>query len=291
MDKAAGTTPENLKKLGIEIGKNAQGGYDAEQTFLNVVTAFNATDDAARKAAIGSTAFGKGWQTTVKLLDQGTESLKKSFGEVQNFEIFSDKDLQKSEDYRKSMHELDIAVKGLERQLGEALVPTLTKAAKEFAGMVEEIDKMGKPIGDLLSHFGGIDAAFKALTNPAGLAIDNFKKLGGAISDFFSSGDSNGDLIKSIDAFYHKQDDASRAIDDAAVKTKEAALATATHTSRWTRRPRRQRLISRSNQGLRQALDDARIATEKATKATHDYFDATSTAMGGDISLEAASLQ
>ena len=123
------------------------------------------------------------------------------------------------------MHELDVAVKGLERQLGEALVPTLTKAAKAARGHVEEIDKMGKPIGDLLSHFGGIDAAFKALTNPAGLA-ESTTSRNSAAPHLTSSRLVTATATSScrLDALYHKQDDASRSSTTQRSKPSEAAL-------------------------------------------------------------------
>lgn len=271
LDKAAGTTPQKLEALGIQLGKNKDGAYDAQQTFLNVVQAFNATDDASKKAEIGATAFGRGWQSVVKLLDVGADKLKTSFAGVKDFQLFNEKDLKKSEDYRHAMDDLGDAVHGLERQVGEALVPAISKAAGEFTHMIEEINKAGGPIGDVIGKFGSLGDYLHALTNPGQLAIDKFHDLTNAVGDFFGSGDDNGNLVKSIDAFYHKQDEATRAQDDAAAASHEAALAVAAHKRELDKMVEAGIMYGQTNAGITQALNDQREAAAKATDQLARY--------------------
>lgn len=282
MDKAAGATPEKLRALGIEIAKTASGGYDAQQTFLNVVRAFNSTDDASKKAQIGAAAFGRGWQSVVKLLDVGADQIQTSFGKVKDFQIFSDADLKKSEDYRHAMDDLNDAVKGFEREVGQALVPALAKGAKELTHMIEEADKLGKVAGGVF-HAVGSDAGdfFKVLTNPGGLALDRVKDLGGAISDFFGGGDDGKKLAKGFDNVANSSDKTTISIlrDAAALATHQEALDKATDSAK---------IYMENNQGLRDALDKQRDAFDKATKATQDFRQAQNDLRNDQLGLQGA---
>lgn len=155
MNKTVGATPEKFKALNIELGKDARGGYDAQKTFLNVVAAYNATNDASKRALIGATAFGKGWQSVVKLLDTGTGKLSDDFAKVRDSELFDDKALEKSEEFRKSTHELGVAMEGLERKIGEALIPTLIKAAEKATDFIDRFASGAHKVKgflDRLSH-------------------------------------------------------------------------------------------------------------------------------------------
>lgn len=184
MNKAVGVSPDRFKALNIEIARSTDGAYDTEQQFFNVVDAFNATTDATKRAEIGSLAFGKGWQTLVKLLDTGTGQLRKDFGEVQKFQLFDDAALKKAEDNRRALDDFDDALKGLERTIGERAIPAATGLAKflttvtvRFFDGADKIARFEERVGEGFQHIG--NAATKA---------------GHLVSDFFGAGNENNRL-------------------------------------------------------------------------------------------------
>lgn len=287
MDKAAGATPEKLKALGIEIGKTSSGGYDAQQTFLNVVDAFNATDDASRKAEIGAAAFGKGWQSVVKLLDVGSAQIQTSFGKVQDFQLFSDADLKKSEDYRHAMDDLNDAIKGFEREVGQALLPVITRAVHELKNLAEHADTVAKPFGGLPGVFekaatgiGWVISGLNHYFNPVQHAIDlthGFKSAWDAV--FGGGGDDGAKLSKGFDNVGNAANTQTEAI-------LRAAAAVDAHKLAMDQAADSAKIYMQTNQGLRDALDQQRTAQEKLTQATDDYRRAANDLRNSQLGLE-----
>lgn len=179
MNKAAGLTPEKFKAAGIAIARSKDGAYDAEQQFFNVVDAFNSTTDASKRAEIGSLAFGKGWQTLVKLLDTGTGQLRKDFAEVQKFQLFDDASLKKAEDNRRAIDDLSDAWKGFERTVGERAIPAATRLAKLGTEWTEKLFNTADRVARFRERVG---EGFGHIGNAA-------EKAGHFVTDFFDSGD------------------------------------------------------------------------------------------------------
>lgn len=156
--KTAGSTPAALQAMGIEIAHNADGGVDLQATMLNVARAYSSTNDQAKRAALGTAAFGKSWQDLVPLLEQGADGLQQSLDGVSKTQILSAADLKKAEDYRLAMDNLSDAVGGLQRELGQGLIPALTEVANDVAFFTDKVTLL-----DRATH-GGL---FKALTEGA----------------------------------------------------------------------------------------------------------------------------
>lgn len=195
MNLNAENSPEKLKGLGIEIGHTKDGAYDAQRTFLNVVDAFNATDDASKKAAIGAAAFGKGWQSMAGLLAQGSSKISSAFQDVNANQIFSEADIKKSEDYRLALDDFHDTVTGLKRQLGEELVPAFTVAV-EYAG------QFARGVGDAAARVGDlvhvVEIAVSPITKLAdwlGFTSDDTEQLGFVTTEYIGTAGKLHDTV------------------------------------------------------------------------------------------------
>lgn len=156
-----GKSPEKLAALGVEIAHTKDGGVDLTGTFFNVIDAYNATSDETQKATIAQAAFGKQWQGLVKLLDAGSESVRSDFKSINDAQIFDQKDLQASEDFRLAMDDLSDKLQGLELTIGGAVVPELTRMA-DALGTVYDISQ--KVSGS--SGMGAVTNAFLEAADP-----------------------------------------------------------------------------------------------------------------------------
>jgi hypothetical protein len=66
LSKAIEGTPKKLEALGIEIAKDSKGNTDLNGTLMNVIDAWNRTEDAAKRNIIVLTAFGKSGAALIK---------------------------------------------------------------------------------------------------------------------------------------------------------------------------------------------------------------------------------
>lgn len=256
LNKVAGSTPEKLQALNIELGKNAAGGYDAEQTFYNVVDAYNATDDASQKALIASTAFGKGWQSIVHILDQGSGKIKADFAAVKGYKIFNDADLQKAEDFRQAMLHLSESFKGIERELGEKIIPFLTELADRFTNLTDKVAAK--------DHGGGW----------AGAIISGIEDIGKAALDYFAPTFAFLDMLTKTDNIPYVQDQAA-AIAIAIKTTDEAKAASYNADSDYA-----------SNNDYREFLDKQTAAAQREIDKLQKLFDAKKKDASTDLGVQ-----
>lgn len=295
LDKTAGTTPDNLKKLGVEIAHNKDGAYDAQQTFLNVVDAYNSTDDASTRAAIAQGAFGKQWQGLVKLLDVGSGQIRTSLDGVKDYQLFSDADLKKSEDYRHSLDDLNDAVKGIERAVGEALVPALAEAARFLTDTAESADKTLSPLGGLAGTMEKAATAAKIATWPIkemfnvvgeGKAVARVFK--GAWEDVFGDGGDGGRLRKSIDAAATAAEHMGRSGDISASAARGAAIAAAAHRREVEASISPYREFAQGMAIATDAINAQRAAADKARQSLSDLRDQAKGLVDDQLGLEGA---
>lgn len=167
MAKAAETSPDKFAEFGVAIAKNTDGTTDLQQTLLNAADAYKATEDPAKRAALGAALFGKSYQQLVPILEQGSAAIRESFDSTSKSQILSQDQLQKSEDFRLAMDNLNDSIGGLQRGLGEGLIPAVTNVVTEVSQGIETVDKWTRSIGGLASVVKGV-ANQVAFGNPFG---------------------------------------------------------------------------------------------------------------------------
>lgn len=207
LGKTIAQTPESLTQLGVSIERSSNGAVDMEQTFLNVVNAFNSTNDASQKAAIGTAAFGRNWQELANLLSQGSGQLREAFANVSDGQIISEDELRKSEEYRLAMDHLGDAVRDLEMSLGRTLVPALTVVADKTAGAIEKADQLASKLSMLKTPIRIVAAAATGgateLLSMGNAAIDTSFKLESLGATAAAVANDTLDLTDAINAVFN----------------------------------------------------------------------------------------
>lgn len=156
MAKAAEASPEKFREFGVEIAKNVDGSTNLEQTLLNAADAYKSTEDPAKRAALGAALFGKSYQDLVPILEKGSAEIRTSFESTSKGQILSQDQLQKSEDFRLAMDELNDSVGDLERGLGEGLLPGVTNVVREMSAGVATIDRWTESLGGIAGVVKGV---------------------------------------------------------------------------------------------------------------------------------------
>jgi hypothetical protein len=186
MNKAAQNTPQAFAAAGIEIARTASGAVDVQQTFLNAVDALNSIQDPAKRAAVASQLFGKGWTNMAELIGQGSNKIVADMKAVGDAQAINPEELAKAKALRDAMDDAGDAVGGLSLELGGVLAPAMIRAAEASVGVVKWLDKMGQKIAEIEDKTG---------TNAGGGGL--FGKLTGIKIDF--QADSWDQFITKID--------------------------------------------------------------------------------------------
>lgn len=165
---------ENGTKLsgyGVSAVRGADGNVDLAQTLKSVADAYVNTTDPAQRAALVTAAFGKAGQQLIPILERGRQGIDELYASAAaTNQILTQDEIQKADDFRMAIDDLNDAWKQFEIESGKALVPLLTDLAKAATTTGEWIDKL--KIIPALKWLAGLDDSFEgAADSTAGLAL------------------------------------------------------------------------------------------------------------------------
>lgn len=199
---------DKLRAAGIEVAKNADGTTNLTATLLNVSDAYNKSHDPAQKAGIAFAAFGKAGASLIPILSKTKGEIDDVWAAAaRHHEILTDADLKKAADFKKAQYELGQAFGGMERELGSAVIPTLTRFATTATTALEQVDALAQHVGGL-QHFvtgfvdslPGIGPAATVMGLFGGKTKDAGDAAKTAAPDVASLGDAAAKIVDPADA-------------------------------------------------------------------------------------------
>jgi hypothetical protein len=202
--KAVGTNEGALLRYGIVVAKNADGSTDLNGTLLNVASAYQATEDPAKRAAIASAAFGKSWADMVDVLDKSRSKI----AELQNLSPgVSEDDIRRLEDYKQ-------ATAGLSQSWDDTKLSTGRQVIKLLTADIERATGVVRVAGNALT--GDFGTAWDVLTGKAAKARSGFALM---------SDDLRGRLVASALQAAFAMDELGNRAELASVRAANAARA------------------------------------------------------------------
>ena len=133
---------DTLSALGVEIAHNKDGTVDLTGTLENASAAYKATNDQLAKNAIAYQLAGRGGAALLPILAVGRDRIRQIKEEAaKRGEIITDADAKKAIAFSRAMHDLGDSAKGLEVQLGRALVPAITATAHGLEATIDFLDR------------------------------------------------------------------------------------------------------------------------------------------------------
>ena len=203
---------------GIEIARNAQGGVDLTETMLRVGDAYRETAARGGDAnKILTDAFGKGGQAMIDILERSREELDGFLSAAEDHgQLLSEEDLASAREYEVATRELGEAIGEVQRQLGEALIPTLTKAADALTSVTDRADALGIDVGEVttavVEQVPGLNllvGAYEVLGSTSGAVSDAASRLA---SETYLAAQAQDQGATAADEFGQETDDAARAV-------------------------------------------------------------------------------
>lgn len=141
LSKRIGAGQVDLARFGIEIKRNQDGSINMKDAVLQLSGALGKLDANKRAAAVFE-LFGRQGAALLPILGKTRTELEEIFKLAgKDHQILSQKDIDRSVAYKKSLAELNLAMQGLEVQVGRAVVPVLeelTKVVTPLAGFISD---------------------------------------------------------------------------------------------------------------------------------------------------------
>jgi hypothetical protein len=239
----------DLAQFGIEMGKSKDGAYDANQTFLNTITAIGGISSAAEREAAARKLMGRSWAELAEFATMSAEDLAAALGAVSDEKIFDDAEVQQAREYRAAMDQLKDAVDDVTLAAGKGLTPVITDLAEGVSNLSDTLGGSGGggAIGSVLDFINPLDnvtESFKDLTDGTASFGDYLRSVGSVLPGVGEGLDrftDNNERLTGVSEFAAEKlaeqqretelladetDDLTEAT-DAAAKSNEAATRTA----------------------------------------------------------------
>lgn len=257
-----------LEAMGIVIEKNADGTDNYTLTLRNLITEMASTTDQARRAELGSKAFGEQWFRLKPLLDQGKISLDELYEAAENNpDLINDSDIEASMKLDKAMREAKQAVDDILITIGKVLVPVLGDMISDFARFAQAVDKLNDKTGILKGVFEAAIGPAKYLTDGLGWIAD---KAG--IAE-----ESTENLTEAVDNSAQAEEDAAKAADELKASLDAANETLERQEEAFYNLIDAQRASIDSSFAVRDAQNDVFDAQQKVAEATDKVTEAINT--------------
>ncbi len=152
-----------LDKFGVEVARSSDGTFDFTKTLGNVADAFAHSNDASNRAALGTAAFGRGWQVLLPFLKQGKQGIEELYRAAENSNpLLNQQEIENARAFKIAANELSDSLNKLSINVGGTLTPVLTDASVGLSGIsvglsgiVDKFDSLG---GSSKTVTGAIEA-------------------------------------------------------------------------------------------------------------------------------------
>ncbi len=175
LEKAIGSGSPAVKDLGLEVVKTKDGQVDANATFLEAVRLLNGVTDANKKAEIASKLFGKGFADSAELLLSNADQLQTRLDAVSKQRVLSPQQVKDARALRDSLKDIQDQVEALQIALGSKLAPELADIAKQFTGVITQVENLTTELNKIPGAPRGLDFLKRGLEvaiNPTKLFTD-----------------------------------------------------------------------------------------------------------------------
>lgn len=197
LSKAIETTPKKLAAVGVEVAKDSAGNVDLNATLLNVIGAYQGTEDAAKRNEIALAAFGKGGAALIPILETDRAELKALQDQVGK--VYTQKDLDAARNYSIQQEKLHQNFGDFVASVGQAVTG---------------------PLGDLFQNTNAETYAMKRVNEMYQQGKISHDEYNAAISD-----PNNNKLVQNLEAEYKAAQTAKAGVDALNQAHKDAAAA------------------------------------------------------------------
>jgi hypothetical protein len=148
--KAGSSQAKAFEQLGVPLSVLKKGNF--QEVLGSVSDRLNKMGPGAERTALSMRLFGRGWQTIVPVLRDGSKGMQEQLDLAKKYgATFGGKTIKSVGDLVKAQREAKFATLGLQIAIGTTLTPILTKVIGKFSQFVLQM-RQGKGAGGELRH-------------------------------------------------------------------------------------------------------------------------------------------
>lgn len=179
LSKGLDASQKSLEAFGVTVAKDTKGNTDLAATVESIADAYVSLSDPAQRAQLLTTAFGRSGRELIPLMERAGQGIRDLFANAADTgQIFTQDDVQKSEDMRLAIDALGDQVHEFQLESGKTLVPFITGIVSIGTVALEAAEKIGTLV-TLGGRLGELGAAIGGDKNDP-------DSLAGGIRDFFN---------------------------------------------------------------------------------------------------------
>lgn len=193
------TYMQTFEDLGIKIKDSTGKLRQPNEIFEDVADIFHNTEDGIGKTALAVELFGKSGAALIPMLNDGKGGLKAFYAEAERLGlVLSDEAIAKGDAFSDQLEQIGLQIKGAKLQLGTALIPALSAAAKKISEVIDKITRWIQENPELAATIGNIAMTmgkWVAILSTTAIAIGSvafiilqFRKAFRAMSDAVTIG-------------------------------------------------------------------------------------------------------
>ena len=154
---AAGGAKEQAKAFkGLGLSQKELKGLDFNELLFETADGLGKMEPGAKKTTTAMKLFGRGWQTIVPVLRDGSKGMQEQLDLADKYgATFSGKGVKSMQDYIAAQREAKFATIGLQIAFGTTLAPMLTKVVTGFASFMQNLHNGTGAFGDIRSAVTG----------------------------------------------------------------------------------------------------------------------------------------
>lgn len=226
MNRKVADSPKLFEDLGIEMAKHADGTYDPQGTFLNVIDALKNMKDPAEKATTATAILGKGWMELADLIERGSSNLSSSLASVSDAKLIDENEVRRAEDFRDATAQLNDKWEDFVLLIGEKAIPAITdlvlEATKLADPVITTIDYVGKGTRIVLDAINPLDSAMKGVERIADSSGSFWERAFGGVQTLTSVIPGVNVLVDGLGDSLFEAGDGSAYSADQAAKLRDA---------------------------------------------------------------------
>jgi hypothetical protein len=167
--KGTGAQAEAFKTLGLSQAELKKGDFN--QILGDVADGMAKLKPGTEKTAIAMKLFGRGWQTVVPVIRDGSKGMNEQLALAKKYgATFGGHTIRSMQDFIRAQREAKFASLGLQIAFATTIAPALTKVIGTVAKLVNGFRNLPGPLKAAALAAAGLAAAF-VFGGPIGLAI------------------------------------------------------------------------------------------------------------------------
>ena len=178
MQKSTDSTNSVFRRFNIAVTDGNDKLLPTDQILANIADRFKSMPNGVEKTALSMQIFGRSGQQMIPMLNQGSEGLQKMGVTAEKLGLVL-KDTSALTAYASAQKQWAATLKGLEIQMGNAVLPVLTAFSKAITSVLQAFNSLDPVIRQTVISVAAVAGGVAALTFGWGALTAAMTALGG----------------------------------------------------------------------------------------------------------------